>query len=161
MPKRICTKCNIEKDYSEYHKHKGCKDGVNTVCKECRKPLSQAQYNKSSVEYRLWYAARGRSLKKGLEFNIEVSDIVIPAQCPVFGTPFSRNTEFAASVDRIDPDKGYIKGNIQVMSRRANMLKNDATAEELRLVADFISKIPNDFKSPLTLLGSNKFRGLK
>lgn len=146
MNKRICTKCNTEKDYSEFHKHKQCKDGINSVCKDCRKPLSSQQYQQTSVEYRLWNSARGRAKKKGLDFNIEVSDIVIPAQCPVFGTPFSRNTWYAASVDRIDPDKGYVKGNVQVMSRRANMLKNDATAEELRIVADFISKIEADFK---------------
>jgi hypothetical protein len=147
MPKRICTKCNCEKDYSEFHKHKQCKDGINSVCKQCRKPLSSKQYQQTSIEYRLWNSARGRSKKKGLDFNIEVSDIVIPAQCPVFGTPFSRNTWYAASLDRIDPKQGYVKGNVQIMSRRANMLKNDATVEELQKILEFISKIRSEIQN--------------
>ena len=38
------------------------------------------------------------------------------------------------SLDRIDGAKGYVKGNVRVISHRANMLKNDATIEELELV---------------------------
>lgn len=33
----VCKKCNIEKDISEYHKHKKGKYGVRCYCKECRK----------------------------------------------------------------------------------------------------------------------------
>jgi len=42
------------------------------------------------------------------------------------------------SVDRIDPTKGYIKGNVEVISWRANHLKNNATVEELEAIVNYM-----------------------
>ena len=77
----------------------------------------------------MWDSAKSRATEKGREFNIELSDIVIPDFCPVLGVPMDR-----PSLDRIDSSKGYVKGNVRVISHRANMLKNNATIEELELV---------------------------
>ncbi len=145
MTTKVCSKCGIEKELSAFHKHRACKHGYNTVCKECRKPLSKRQYRTQSVEYRLLHAAKSRSKLKNRECSITEADIVIPEVCPVFGTPFNQNTEYAASLDRIDPTKGYVAGNVQVISLRANMLKNNATANELRKVLSFIEK-PHQIK---------------
>lgn len=128
---RPCMKCKTMKPISEFHKHAKCKGGYNSVCKECRKPLSSAQYQKTSKQYRLWCSARARANTKGREFNIEVSDVVIPKVCPVLGIPMK-----SPSIDRIDSAKGYVKGNIRVISNRANTLKNNATVEELRLILE-------------------------
>ena len=38
---KICTKCLVEKEESEFHKNKNKKDGLHIWCKECKK-----QYNK-------------------------------------------------------------------------------------------------------------------
>lgn len=45
------------------------------------------------------------------------------------------------SIDRIIPALGYVKGNVIVVSQRANTIKNNATPEELRRVADFYSNL--------------------
>ena len=57
--------------------------------------------------------------------------------CPVLGVEISitekdRSDEFAAELDRFEPDKGYVKGNVTFLSRRANRLKNNVTAVELK-----------------------------
>jgi hypothetical protein len=39
--KKICSKCLVEKDVCEFHKHKGTNDGYYTICKLCRKPISK------------------------------------------------------------------------------------------------------------------------
>jgi hypothetical protein len=79
--------------------------------------------------------ARIRARKKDMEFNLELEDIVIPDVCPVLGVKIvvkKGRSPYAPSVDRIDSSKGYVKGNICVMSWRANSLKRDATTDELR-----------------------------
>jgi hypothetical protein len=42
-----------------------------------------------------------------------------------------------------NPVKGlYIKGNVIIVSLRANLLKGQATIEELRKIADFYGRLP-------------------
>lgn len=84
--------------------------------------------------------AKNRAATKGLAFDLEIEDIVIPELCPVFGIPMEKRTRFAPSIDRIDSSKGYVKGNILIMSRLANTMKNDATPEEQRKFAEWVLK---------------------
>lgn len=92
----------------------------------------------------LFRAAKQRARVKGLEFNIEESDIVVPDVCPILGIPlfvgFGTQTDNSPSLDRIDPMKGYIKGNIMVVSYRANTIKSNATVAELRSIADWMEE---------------------
>jgi hypothetical protein len=94
------------------------------------------EYTKEEYAKHLWISARGSSKRRGKEFTISIEDIKIPELCPFLGIPltcirgkgyFSSN----ASIDRIDSTKGYVKDNIQVISRKANLMKNDATKEQL------------------------------
>jgi hypothetical protein len=84
---------------------------------------------------------RCRAKKKGLAFDIDISDIVIPPRCPVLGIPIAVQTGTAndnsAELDRIDNTKGYVKGNVVVVSRRANRIKNDASIAELEAILAF------------------------
>ena len=137
---RPCMKCGEMKPLSEFHKHAQCKGGYNSVCKTCRKPLSRKNYETHTTEYKLWYRAKRRAKDRDQEFSLELEDIVVPEVCPVFLTPFVENTPFAASLDRIDSTRGYVKGNVQVLSTRANILKNDATLEELVKLVAFLQK---------------------
>lgn len=77
---------------------------------------------------------RLRAKKNGLPFNLEEGDIEIPDMCPVLGIPIKQGYPNTASLDRIDPSKGYTKDNVRVISHRANSLKSNATVEELELV---------------------------
>lgn len=91
---------------------------------------------------------KARAKKKGIPFNIELDDIVIPEKCPVLGVPFTfepdptrkNKFDFLPSIDRLKPELGYVKGNINVMSARANRFKNDSTPEELKLVSEWLEK---------------------
>lgn len=83
----------------------------------------------------LWNQARKRSLDKGLEFTLLVSDIIIPDTCPIMGKKLEYIPkgfhEYSPSIDRIDSSKGYTKDNIQVISSIANRMKWNATREQL------------------------------
>lgn len=95
-------------------------------------------------EWKMHQRAKIRAKKYGREFNLEVSDIVIPEVCPVLGVPLvqhrGRSGAFAdsPSLDRIDNNKGYVKGNVRVVSQRANQMKGDASREELIAFARWV-----------------------
>ena len=95
------------------------------------------------------YRAKQNSKDKGLEFNISVEDIIIPSHCPYLNIPLlteqgSHHSKSYYSIDRIDSSKGYIKGNIQIISLLANTMKNDATTEQLVMFANNILKLHNN-----------------
>lgn len=88
-----------------------------------------------------------RSKKIGVPFDLKKEDVEIPSVCPVFGVPLEFNvgrgysgTGFSPSIDRIIPKLGYVKDNIQVISKKANIMKQDATPEELRMFAKWVLK---------------------
>lgn len=95
-------------------------------------------YYERSPAKRLYTDARKRASSLGVLFDLSPGDIEIPTSCPVFGRPFERGTMYAMSLDRITPDKGYTRGNVQVISRKANMMKNNATEEELKCFAKWV-----------------------
>lgn len=88
---------------------------------------------------------RYRAKKKGIDFNLDVDDIKLPEFCPVLGMRLvigngvsARNAPDAPSIDRFDNSLGYVKGNIRVISNRANILKSDATIEEFTAVLAYM-----------------------
>lgn len=94
--------------------------------------------------------ARMRSKRDGLLFNLSPDDFEIPEVCPILGIPLRFATgrgpsDHSPSIDRIDNNKGYVKGNIIVVSWRANRIKGDATPDELALLAAFYSAIARPF----------------
>ena len=106
------------------------------------------KYAFNNPEKTLLKTARHRALKRGVEFNIDLSDIVIPEVCPILGIPIviSDGTGKpggrmdSPSLDRIDNEKGYVKGNVQVISHMANSMKFTANKEQLLAFANWILK---------------------
>ena len=89
----------------------------------------------------MWYSAKRRAHLKGLPFSIELSDIKIPLHCPVLGIKLHTNNGFSKddspSLDKIVPENGYVKGNILVISMKANQIKTNASLKELGAVYNF------------------------
>ena len=64
-------------------------------------------------------------------------------KCRVFGFKFIKNAtkdnrDYAPSLDRIDPKKGYTKENTIVVSMLANRIKTDAKIEDIDKFLTFI-----------------------
>lgn len=88
-----------------------------------------------------WERAQRRAKDKGIPFSIATSDIIIPEKCPILGLPLDyRTTEHVPNLDQIIIGKGYVPGNVAVISARANRIKNDATLEELELIVEWLRK---------------------
>ena len=92
--------------------------------------------------------ARQRARRKGLDFNLTIEDITpLPTHCPVFGQELKpgngQQNPNAYSLDRVDNSKGYVRGNVAVVSYMANRLKNDGTIEQHRRIADWMEQMTN------------------
>lgn len=85
-------------------------------------------YSRKNYESRVLAAVKSKCKRFNIEFNLDITDIVIPTVCPKTGIPLVIHTERGKfpdtpSIDRIDPNKGYIKGNIQIVSFWYNIAK--------------------------------------
>jgi hypothetical protein len=89
-------------------------------------------------------AAKWRASQSGVPFNITAHDIQIPMFCPVFGIPIKqasgRQNPNSPSLDKIVPSLGYVRGNVRVISARANTLKRDGTLDEFRAIVAYLER---------------------
>ena len=82
-------------------------------------------------------SAKKRARAKGIDYNLSPDYIysICTDKCPVFGVDLiyggSDKAKEGASLDRVDSDKGYVKGNVWVISHLANLMKSNATIDEL------------------------------
>lgn len=109
-------------------------------------------YRQANPAMTMLKKARARSMESGMECTITGADITIPTVCPVLGIPLIKTRGTVSpgtpSLDRIDNSRGYVPGNIRVISYRANSLKSDASAEELHMVAAYAASIPSAHLTP-------------
>ena len=98
---------------------------------------AETKYRKAKPHKYLLALAGRRAKKLGREFTIDLSDIVIPTLCPLLGIEiniYADKIDYHPSVDRIDPKKGYVKGNVWIISQRANRIKSDCDPDELLMI---------------------------
>ena len=121
----------------------GSRARVNKHYSLHKEEIAQKREARWSKHERLMLARiKSRAKKLGIPFNITEEDINIPEVCPVLGVRLERqkgngkHCNYTPSLDRIVPALGYIKGNVRVISNRANLLKSNATLEELTLVLE-------------------------
>ncbi len=89
-------------------------------------------------EYVMYTRAKRNATSRGREFNLSVDDLPIPDICPLLGIEIKKGKgklcDASPSVDRKDNTKGYVKGNVWVISNQANRIKSNASIEELELL---------------------------
>ena len=152
---KVCTKCASRKSLSEFYNNES-KDGLKAECKSCKKI-----YRDNMCPYKNWFhKKKSRAKISGIEFTIKPTDIPgvkiretitidnmgrkytsweateYPKVCPIFDVDldWGRNgcNDNSPSLDRIDSTKGYIPGNVMMMSNLANKMKNNATPKQLK-----------------------------
>lgn len=135
----VNIRCKIhqrEEQDEENWKNKG--ENPEYVKERNMKDAETRHTNIDSIKKAMVRAAKKRASTKGLEFDITYEDIELPKVCPLLGITLGvspgRASDSSYSLDRIDSSKGYIRGNIWVISNKANVIKNNATLEELELL---------------------------
>jgi hypothetical protein len=135
-----CGKCRTIKKFEDFRKNKNSAFGYSYFCKECD---NQRIYTRDKRGV-LLNAAKKRAKDHNLAYNLNLNDIVLPDKCPILGIELQFNTGKAKdnsySIDRIDNNKGYIKGNIQIISFKANTIKNNANFKEIELIYKYMKQ---------------------
>lgn len=127
------------------------------------KKVKQLRYQNNRTEYLIqskqyhknlprdatyfWKNAKRRAKRYNIDFTITESDIIIPEKCPVFDIPLfisDMRTDNTPSLDRIDNNKGYIPGNVCVISWKANRLKGDLSLTDITLLYQYMKQFLED-----------------
>lgn len=137
MKTKTCPRCEEDKPLTSehYYPDPSQSNGFHSYCIPCRKEYSTERNRKYPLKSQI-YNARSRAKKAGVPFEISEDEIEMPTHCPVLGIPLvpgpsSGTVHDSPSLDRLVPSKGYVPGNVRVISQRANKIKSDATLEEL------------------------------
>jgi hypothetical protein len=99
---------------------------------------------KKKIPKNMWllWDAKSRAKKRGIPFDLDATDVVIPDNCPVLGIPIYSGVGFVGdnspTLDRQIPHLGYVKGNVCVISKRANTIKSNASIEELVKITEWM-----------------------
>jgi hypothetical protein len=127
-----------------YSKNKDGSYGKKTnLCRACNQEAARRYYKNNKEKYErirkdnpikvLLKNIKARAKKNNIPFDLNEDDLFLPDTCPVLGIkiiPFD-NSGNSPSVDRFIPELGYVRGNCQIISKRANKIKNNATIEEI------------------------------
>lgn len=166
---RMCLQCGVHKPPDAFQWKDG-KRRLASRCRECRNANYKENPHRVLERAAAWYAAnkdraaassrayrqrslarglvagaRRRAQEHGLPFDLTEADIEVPTHCPVLGIPLvvnaGRSRADSPTLDRIIQSRGYVRGNVIVVSHRANTIKNDATLEELERVTEFYARL--------------------
>lgn len=145
-PSQICIICKQQKPYKFFHKNKTNRSGHDTRCKECKKKEANIRrYENYFMEY--LRTKRGECKKKDIIIDLtpDYLENIWTGICPIFNTKISFNYKGRGSgninqahLDRINPNKGYIKENVCWISGRANRIKYNATIKELEQILTYM-----------------------
>jgi hypothetical protein len=139
-----CKECGKAQKRDEYARTK--RDNGD----QCPRTYGKRRLGRSATEadwkmHNMHQSAKKRSRKKGRLFDITIEDVreLYAERCPLLGIELNWETsgrkiasDNSPSLDRVDSSKGYVKGNLWIISWRANKIKNDATPQELLAIAN-------------------------
>ena len=133
-----CYECNSI-DQKEYRKNN--REEHNAYFRKRYTTEGRREGYFKNIQGALVGAAKQRAKAKNLEFNLTRDDIIVPEKCPVFGEPIIKEVfnPMAPSLDRVDNTKGYIKGNVRVISKKANIMKGDMTPDDMKKIYEYMN----------------------
>lgn len=156
---KTCRSCGWRKNEIAFWPCEGTPDGLQYDCIECLKKQrivkataaaerdaaikrdDPANYD-AAIVAQLYYQSRKRAKEKGIEHTLSKEDIPLVHVCPVRLVELKRSTgrfnPDSYTLDRVDSSKGYIPGNVRVLSWLANNLKNNLSVEDIERLLQYM-----------------------
>lgn len=169
---KACSKCGEVKPLLEFSRCSRSKSGRRSWCLACSRK-SWKTYAKSGkladlvakdlVQWKLKVLvtdSRRRAKQLGVDHDLDLNYLleILSERCPYLGVKFHWEATIglgcrsahpnSPSIDRIDSAKGYIKGNVAIVSHRANTIKNDASEQELFRIGRAVSLLKAELAFP-------------
>lgn len=154
---KICSKCRQLLPIQEFHKNGSCKRR-RSYCRACSTRQTREWRLRQTKRFyrekrrravarnpRSYFVSQAKRLAKnaGVPFDLSKEDIELPTHCPLLEIPIvyfarGRRVDGSASLDRLVPAHGYVRGNVKIISELANRIKTNATSEQIKTIASNI-----------------------
>lgn len=147
----LCYSCKQYKPLDCFDKNidKWFRAEKDSRCKECKRNayLRRKEKNRGSKDlnrllYERFHGLKDRARKKDIQCNMDLQYLhelwnTQKDLCALSGIPMtyyfdSGRVPTNVSVDRINSNLGYIKGNLQLVCMAVNQMKSDLTIEQLK-----------------------------
>ena len=122
------------------------------LCGNCLKRSQEYRKGKGNESIFSMLVGSARERSKTQEVPFDISPYYIASiwptdwKCPILKRPFVAGKgspgRYSASLDKIKPELGYVEGNVQVICRLANLMKQDADEEDLRNFSRYYADDP-------------------
>lgn len=134
--KKKCGKCGQIKDLEQFHKHKSRVGGVCDECIECACTRNMKRYATARFGPERMSAFKRHAKKLDLPFEITETDLEWLWQrqgglCyySKISMVFDIGQDNTVSVDRKNPNKGYVIDNVVLCCHKVNFMKSDISYE--------------------------------
>ena len=156
----ICGKKDVTKKFAEWHKYirlikKNPKAYINCGCSHPAYKKGYRSKLKPNAFQRLYKQLKNieyRAKKENIPFNLDIEYFIdkdtkpdgqktgYPDYCPIFGIKLNHEegSDNRASFDKVLPELGYIKGNVQIISYKANRLKSNMHIKDFEKFIEYI-----------------------
>lgn len=162
---KTCTICSQEKSIEEFTKDKHAPDGYRNQCKSCIRdrtkeqrvwPRRRESYNAAMRKYRStakgaihtsYQAAKGRAKREGIPFDLDLEFVTElfeqqNGKCALTGEDMiPKSGRTSPSLDKMTPELGYVRGNVQWTTWKANCVKQDMSMEDLFTFCETVLKL--------------------
>jgi len=119
-----CNSCEEMKPPEQYYKS-ARRNNLSYSCKPCHRKIVRS-YRKVEGSYAYWYKrlerVRNSAKKRGLECTLTVQDIREIKESPI--CEYCKAETDLITLDRLDNDRGYVRGNIVPACYLCNKLKS-------------------------------------
>ena len=137
METKICSKCKVEKNYSEFGKDSSRKNGISYLCKLCLIEKSRSYKERNKEKILISYSIYRENNKEKMKISRNEYIIKNKDKITKYRTYYSDKRRKESNIIRISEN---IRRRINIFLKSKNIRKNNNTFEIVGCTPDFLKK---------------------